>query len=84
MNNQTSKQWTVTLLLCVLTFNSVTAQFYKKFYDKILKQGTVYLTTNLSNSIEASNRKYVVANTRGNDFWDGLDLADNTEVFPFD
>ena len=84
MNYQTSKQWTVTLLLCVLTFNSVTAQFYKKFYDKILKQGTVYLTTNLSNSIEASNRKYVVANTRGNNFWDGLDLADNTEVFPFD
>ncbi len=82
MNYQTSKQWIVTLLLCVLTFNSVTAQFYKKFYDKVLKQGTVYLTTNLSNSIEASNRKYVVVNTR--DYVYGIDLADNTEIFPFD
>lgn len=94
MNYQTSKQWTITLLLCVLTFDSVTAQFFKKFYDKVLKQGTVYLTANLSNSIEASESNYGsygnLISELGVDFESGdtgiaTSIVKNiTPVYPFD
>ena len=94
MNYQTSKQWTITLLLCVLTFNSVTAQFFKKFYDKVLKRGTVYLTTNLSNSIEADESSwgidseilkaiYLDPSSSSGSLPDGA-IIDNTPVYPFD
>lgn len=88
MNYQTSKQWTITLLLCVLTFNSVTAQFFKKFYDKVLKQGTVYLTANLSNSIEADETSYGLNPNIPTDITTislpSNALVDDTPIFPFD
>ena len=57
MNYQTSKQWTIILLLCVLTFNSVTAQFLKNSTTRCSNRGLCN-NTNLSNSIEASENSY--------------------------
>ena len=74
----------VTLLFFIFTFNLSQGQALKKIYTDFLKYGTVYVSGNISNSVEAEERNYFVRTPEDGNLYDIPRVEDNTLIFPHD
>ena len=78
----------VSLLVCILVMNGVSAQdsspFFKSLYKDFIKYGTVYGAVDLNNSIEEDVSTYFVRTGDGNGLYDIPVVVDNTPDYPYD
>ena len=78
----------VSLLVCILVMNGVSAQdsspFFKSLYKDFIKYGTVYGAADLNNSIEEDVSTYFVRTGDGNGLYDIPVVVDNTPDYPYD
>lgn len=78
----------VSLLVCILVINGISAQdsspFFKSLYKDFIKYGTVYGAADLNNSIEEDVSTYFVRTGDGNGLYDIPVVVDNTPDYPYD
>jgi len=77
------------LLLALLLTSTTLAQeakpgIFKSIYQDFLKYGTVYGAGDISNSVEAAEPTYFLRTNPDGSLYSIPDVANNTEVFPFD